>query len=485
MPMDCPDIAMLNRLLAGGLPAEVEQRLSEHLDQCTVCRKRLERAAVSDQTLNDVARNLRGSGELTDAMKRVLVKCTSDPNIMTVGSDEESSHDEALESGFRRAAKFRVKPITLTAGSRLGNYELIEEIGRGGMGVVWKARDPQQDRIVAIKVLSSQVLSDATARQRFLREARAVGAVKHRNVVAMYGVEESPVPYLVMEFVDGPSLRTHLARKGPLDPLTVLRIALQIAKGLEASHAQGVTHRDIKPANIVLDIPTGRVKLTDFGLAHIDGDARLTHIGFVSGTPAYMSPEQAMGDPIDHRSDLFSLGSVLYAMVTGQSPFDDDRTFAGERTFAALDRVRSTEPESAQSINPEVPSSLSDLIRWLHSKDPKNRPSSAAEVARILKQQLDHLRQASPIATTAEDSQRIAFIDEKTDVTSTGGRPAPTASLTDCAIQQVVRPTRRYMFIVVGAVLCVLLLVCMNSYFRDQGFADALPSRSPPSTAVR
>ena len=470
MPKDCPDTALLKRLVAGGLSPEREQLLSEHLDQCEKCRDRLEHVAAGDRTLNDVARNLKGSRELTDSMKRVIEKCTSDPLIMTVGSVSERN-EEPTEGQIAERRQHRnqtrslsqipdVKAVTLAPGIRLGTYELVEEIGRGGVGVVWKARDLQFDRFVAIKILNSQVLPDETARQRFLREARAVGAVNHRNVVKMYGVEESPVPYLVMELVDGPSLRTHLARKGPLDLPTILRIGLQIANGLEASHACGVTHRDIKPANIVLDIPTGRVKLTDFGLAHIEGDIRLTLVGFVSGTPSYMSPEQAMGDTIDHRSDLFSLGSVLYAMSTGQSPFDDDRTFAGQRTFAALERVRIADPAPAQSINPKVPSSLSDLIRWLHSREPGNRPSSAAEVARILKQQLDQLKQTTPSAAPVEDSQRFQINDLVLS-------PTPTAPCPELPNPPAVRTTRRDIVIAAAELVSLTLLVFLNQYFQN------------------
>ena len=424
MPMtNCPDVAMLNSLLAGGLSGEQEQQMSDHLDRCVECRDRLERAAAGDRTLRDVARNLRGSRELTDSVKRVIQKCSSDPSILLGGGIVDPSGDSAvltdqlLDTGLQptRANRQHTLPttpaFTVKPGSRLGSYVILEEIGRGGMGVVWKARDPERNRLVAIKVLEIQVLADETARKRFLREARAVASVSHRNVVTMYGVEESPVPYLVMEFVDGPSLRTHLARKGPLDLMTVLRIALQIANGLEASHARGVTHRDIKPANIVLDIPTGRAKLTDFGLAQIEGDVKLTHVGFIAGTPAYMSPEQAMGESVDHRSDLFSLGTVIYAMATGRSPFDDDRT------QMALDRVCAATPDSPQAINPSIPSSLSDLIQWLHAKDPANRPGSAAEVSQILRRQLEQLKQSEEKAKSSPASSGSGVMSRSSDKT--------------------------------------------------------------------
>jgi serine/threonine protein kinase len=394
---ECPDIALLHQVLEGGLTAELEQLVGAHLEQCAVCRKRLEQAAVSDQTLNAVARNLRGTVELTDSVKNVIEKCSSDPQMMvsqsgrTPGTHERQANfqNDTIRTRQMHRHPRGMSPVTrgkqemVAIGDRLGPYEILEEIGRGGVGVVWKAYDRSRQRLVALKVLDRRVMVDSVCRQRFLREATAVRFVDHQNVVTMYGVEESPVPYLVMEFVDGPSLRSYLVQQGTLDQTAVLRIGLQIANGLAALHGQGVTHRDVKPANIVLDLPTGQAKLTDFGLARTEGDSRLTMDGFVAGTPAFMSPEQAAGEQVDFRSDLFSLGSVLYVMATGRSPFDDDRT------LAALERVNKTEPPSPQSINPDVPSSLSDLIQRLHSKQPGNRPDSAAEVAGLLQQQLD------------------------------------------------------------------------------------------------
>lgn len=426
---ECPDIALLNQVLEGGLSAELEQSVGAHLEQCAVCRKRLEQAAAGDQTLNAVARNLRGTVALTDSVKNVIEKCATDPQMMVSHSERTPWAHERQVNVQNDTIRTRLKlrdprgmPLatasqqdSLAIGDRLGTYEILEEIGRGGVGVVWKAYDRSRKRLVALKVLDRRVMLDSVCRERFFREATAVRFVNHQNVVTMYGAEESPVPYLVMEFVDGPSLRSYLVQQGILDQSAVLRIGLQIANGLAALHAQGVTHRDVKPANIVLDLPTGQAKLTDFGLAQTEGDPRLTLDGFVAGTPAFMSPEQASGDQVDFRSDLFSLGSVLYVMATGRSPFDDDRT------LAALERVNKTEPPLPQSINPDVPSSLSDLIQWLHSKQPANRPDSAAEVAGLLQLQLeqrtgpkcfaelelaDHVPRAAPQVSRPADRPR-------------------------------------------------------------------------------
>ncbi len=407
--MNCPDIIVLNQLLGGSLDLEVEEILSKHIEVCSNCRDRLERAAGSERTLRAVERNLRGTGELSDTERNLIETCASASDSNLFLGEVEAADTHERQSSHTRPSPSRSDPlaIPLGPGSRLGTYEILEQLGRGGMGVVWKARDPHRDRFVAIKVLEGQVMALASERSRFLREARAAGSVEHHNVVRMYGVEETPVPCLIMEYVDGPSLKTYLAKAGPLDLPKVLQIGMQIAHGLAALHAKKVTHRDIKPANLMIEEATGLVKLTDFGVAHIDGDSQVTLEGCVSGTPAYMSPEQAKGDDADHRSDLFSLGSVLYTMATGQSPFGD------ERTFAALIRVRDSEPLPPQAINPKVPSSLSNLIRRLHSKDPNKRPHSAAEVARLLHMQLEQLRQSgSPSGEEGHASQADIAVEQ-------------------------------------------------------------------------
>jgi serine/threonine protein kinase len=212
---------------------------------------------------------------------------------------------------------------------RLGHNEVREVVGRGGMGVVLKAFDETLHRVVAIKVMAPRLATSATARRRFTREARAAAAVTHDHIVTIHAVEESgALPYIVMQFVSGASLQDRLDRTGPLSLPEVLRIGMQAASGLAAAHAQGLVHRDIKPANILLENGVERVKLTDFGLARATDDASLTQSGRVAGTPAFMSPEQAEGKSVGHRSDLFSLGSVLYALCTGRPPFRADTSMA-------------------------------------------------------------------------------------------------------------------------------------------------------------
>jgi WD40 repeat protein len=271
---------------------------------------------------------------------------------------------------------------------RLGHYEVLEVVGRGGMGIVLRAFDDKLHRVVAIKVLAPQLASSAPARQRFVREARAAAAVTHDNIIDIHAVEDTgPVPFLVMQFIHGCSLQQKLDRAGPLPVKEVLRIGLQTAAGLAAAHAQGLVHRDVKPANILLENRVERVKITDFGLARAVDDASLTQSGFVAGTPAYMSPEQAQGARVDHRTDLFGLGSVLYTLCAGHPPF------RAETSLAVLKRVCEDTPRSLREVNPDIPDWLEAIIARLHAKDPAGRFQTAAEVADLLGRHLAHLQQ--------------------------------------------------------------------------------------------
>jgi hypothetical protein len=271
---------------------------------------------------------------------------------------------------------------------RLGHYEVLEVVGQGGMGVVLRAFDAKLHRVVAIKALLPALASSGSARQRFVREAQASAAVTHDHVIDIHAVEDQgPVPYLVMQFIDGPTLQEKLDRGGPLPPKEVLRIGLQVAAGLAAAHAHGLVHRDVKPANILLENGVERVRITDFGLARTVDDASLTQSGFIAGTPAYMSPEQANGAKIDHRSDLFSLGSVLYTLCAGHAPF------RAETTMAVLRRVCDDTPRPLREVNPDIPDWLAAIIARLHAKDPAGRFRSAAEVAELLGKYLAHLQQ--------------------------------------------------------------------------------------------
>lgn len=262
---------------------------------------------------------------------------------------------------------------------RIGHYEVLEILGRGAFGIVFRAFDDRLQRVVAVKVLAPELAATSPARKRFLREARSSAAVRHENVVQVHAVEEQPLPYLVMEYVPGETLQDRIDRKGPLEAAEIAHIGQQIAEGLAAAHAIGLIHRDIKPANVLIgNGPREYVKLTDFGLARAADDASMSQSGLITGTPMFMSPEQARGEHLDHRTDLFSLGSVLYAMACGRPPF------RAANALAVLKRVNEDTPRPIAEINPEIPDSLGEVISRLHVKDPAERFQTAQEVANLL-----------------------------------------------------------------------------------------------------
>jgi serine/threonine protein kinase len=279
---------------------------------------------------------------------------------------------------------------------KLDAYEIMEVIGRGGMGVVLKALDTKLQRIVAIKVLAPQMATNSMAVKRFLREARAAAAVSHDHVITIFAVEEDERhPYLVMECIVGQSLQQKIDRSSPFRLNETLRIGMQIASGLAAAHKQGLVHRDIKPANILLENGVERVKITDFGLARAIDDVGMTQTGQIAGTPQYMSPEQAMGERVDARSDLFSLGSVLYSMCTGRPAFRADTA------VAVLRRVCDDTPRPIREINPEVPDWLVGIIDRLLEKRPQDRFQTASEVAELLNNCLAWQRQPDGVRPPA------------------------------------------------------------------------------------
>ncbi len=261
---------------------------------------------------------------------------------------------------------------------RIGHYDVLQILGKGGFGIVFRAFDDMLQRVVALKVLAPAIAATSPARKRFSREARSSAKVRHENVIQVYAVEEHPVPYLVMEFIPGESLQQRLDRVGPLETPEIVQIGRQIAEGLAAAHATGLIHRDIKPGNVLLESGHQRVKISDFGLARAADDASLSQSGVLAGTPMYMAPEQARGDSLDHRADLFSLGSVLYIMASGRPPF------RASTTYAVLKRVVDDTPRPIREVIPEVPQWLCDIIARLHAKKPEERFQSAREVADVL-----------------------------------------------------------------------------------------------------
>src|SRR5579863_8498006 len=271
---------------------------------------------------------------------------------------------------------------------RFGRYEIVGELGRGAMGVVYNARDPQIDRVVAIKTVSlwgQEPEEEAEFRMRFMNEAQAAGRLHHSGIVSIFDLGESPEnhdPYIVLEYVSGESLSRILSREKKLPLATALKLAEEIAEALDYAHAQGVVHRDIKPANILVT-ETGHAKIADFGIAKLN----LVHFtipGKVLGTPAYMAPEQLSGEDSDGRSDLFSLGVILYVMVTGHSPFQ------GNSATTVCYKVVNREPVPASALNLDLPRALDAVISHAIAKDPDARYQRGSDFAADLQTLRQH-----------------------------------------------------------------------------------------------
>jgi regulation of enolase protein 1 (concanavalin A-like superfamily) len=391
----CPSADRWHAHLRGELPADALAELAAHLDACPACQHTVEALASDADSLFDVARRV---GQDTPTHETAL-------HDAILAAQAHSSTAAVSTNDF----PFLDPPAAPGQLGRLGHYTILEVVGRGGMGIVLKALDERLQRVVAVKVLGPQYAANAAARQRFQREAKAVAAVSHDHVVPIYHVDESGgVPYLVMPLIVGRSLEERIEQDGPLPLAELLRIGMQVAAGLAAAHAQGITHRDIKPANILLENGVERVKITDFGLARAVDDVTVTQSGVIAGTPLYMSPEQARGEAlIDARSDLFSLGSVLYAMATGRPPF------RATGSMAVLKRVCDEAPRPIRQVNPDMPDWLEAIVGKLHAKWPGDRFQSAQELADLLGQHLAHLQaprrvpSPAPIRDPAREPVRL------------------------------------------------------------------------------
>ncbi len=286
-----------------------------------------------------------------------VLEADEEPQSTVEHSDDNALYGESHEAhGYKYLLDYLNASNKPGSFGRLGHYEIMSVVGRGAFGTVLQAFDEKLQRLVAIKVMARELAVTSPARKRFMREAQASAGIRHENVVSVFAVEEQPLPYLVMEFVPGQTLNQYLIDHGPLEISTVLSLGRQIAEGLAAAHSQGLIHRDIKPSNILLEpSPSNRVKITDFGLARAADDASLTQSGVIAGTPMFMAPEQALGQKLDQRADLFSLGSVLYQMVSGRPPF------RANNTVAALKRVTEDTPRSIREIIPETRSGFAIL----------------------------------------------------------------------------------------------------------------------------
>jgi serine/threonine protein kinase len=357
----CPSSEDLRHYALGECDEPEGRRIEEHLNRCPACEETLAEFDSADDTL---VRHLplvasadaeEGPGWL-DRLRRLPQTPNADEEAPPAGDGDQPS-------------------------DFLGSYRLLGCIGRGGMGIVYRAMHNQLDRVAALKVLSPHLVASAAARARFDREIQIVGRLEHSGIVrASDAGREGRVAYLVMEYIDGIDLARLVRRGGPLNAPEACEAARQMAEALAAAHAIGAVHRDVKPSNVMLD-RAGRAKLLDFGLAHLSAEAatdRETTLGRLLGTLDYLAPEQAEGEPLDHRADVYGLGATLFFLLTGRPPhgYSDDRPL-----LAQLRRIAEHDPPPPASLRPDLPAELNELVARLLARRPEDRPASAAEVA--------------------------------------------------------------------------------------------------------
>jgi serine/threonine protein kinase len=364
---------VLYELLDERLSGEDARRVEDHLSSCENCRETLREIAGQDHWWNETVEVLSDSALRTPSR---------------LPREDQSIHMDRSADWI--LPLLEACPDTPGALGRLDDYLVHGVIGQGGMGVVLRGVDPHLNRPVAIKVLSPHLAGVGAARARFMREAQAAAAIVHPSIVPIYSVANSArLPYLVMPCIQGGNLQQRIEREGPLELDQLLLIGVQIAEGLAAAHRHGVIHRDIKPANILIEEGNGRVLISDFGLARALDDASLTVSGMIAGTPQYMSPEQARGEPIDARTDLYSLGSLLYALATGRPPFRADSP------LAVLRKISDTRPRPIHHVNERLPAWLDTLVSQLMKTDRDKRVESAEKATELLREAHAHVRNPS------------------------------------------------------------------------------------------
>jgi len=287
---------------------------------------------------------------------------------------------------------------------KYGRYEIVSELGRGAMGMVYQAHDPQINRMVALKVLREDRLTTEDYVQRFLKEATAIGRLSHPGIVTVYDIgQDHGTIYIAMEFLEGQSM-DQLVKAGNLSLTDIVDIGIQIAQALHYAHTRGIIHRDIKPPNIICT-PENILKVTDFGIAHIDDPdgQQMTRAGEILGTPVYMAPEQVMGQTVDGRSDLYSLGVILYELTTGHRPFK------GENLTAVFRAITQDDPVPPDQLNPDIPPALSKLILKAMARKPEDRFRSGQEMSELLSNCLNVQSQeafSETIIQTVPEKQR-------------------------------------------------------------------------------
>lgn len=466
MTTPCPSTNELQGLVNGSLSDSEADHLQLHLERCEACQSALQEIVADGDFWESVAENLSDGEAAGPGLERVVEEL------------QQQSPEDAEEMGEAIELKlsFIDPPTEPGTIGRLKHYDILRVAGRGGMGIVLKAFDRTLRRVVAVKMLAPHLAGNGQARQRFVREGRAAAGICHEHVVTIHAVEEAP-PFIVMQYVQGETLEGRIHRNGSLEVREAIRIAKQIAEGLAAAHTQGVVHRDIKPANILLENGVARVRITDFGLARAVDDASLTQSGVVAGTPQYMAPEQANGDAVDERADLFSLGSVLYTMLAGHAPF------RATTTMGVLKRLCDNTARPIREINPDVPDWLVIMINHLHAKRPADRYQSAQEVADVLERGLAAMQNGAaptvdlPTLSAALASEASAVGDRvadgvDTDAAETVMNQESRAAMSPADFKRITsgwmfRPVPQWMiFVIVG--------VCVTPFAPSAGVLAAV-----------
>jgi len=339
--------------------------------------------------------------------------------------------------------------------SNIGPYEILAEIGSGGMGIVYQARKPPLERLIALKVLPENLARNKQLVASFHREARIAAGLNHPNIVSIYEVSETAPYYIAMEWVEGETLEQLLARAGTLDPARAAWVLQQVASALDYAHARGVVHRDIKPSNILINRELDKIILTDFGIAQAAEATQHTRTGIVLGTPGYIAPERVKGETATPASDIYSLGIALFEMLTGVQPFRADTP------FAVLHQQVTMPPPSPRKFNPQLPTKVEGVIRKALAKDPAQRYATAGELARDFALATDVQNPVSPttVAPANRDSSSEATrplavgFDDKTQRT-----PASVAPVIK-SLGQSPRQLQPHPAILAGAIVLVALIV--------------------------
>lgn len=337
--------------------------VAQHLGECSRCRE-----YVSEKHAEE---------GLDEKIVLDLSLQVSHPNLVTTAKSDSFEPSPKYNPEHWAELDLLDPPTADGAIGGLMKYDVLEVRGRGGMGVVLKGYDRQLKRVVAIKLMSRRLMQSDKSLKRFEREAILAASINHPNVVTIHGVESHRgFPFIVMEYVEGQSLAQRISDRGKLSVVETVRLSSQIASGLAAAHSRGVIHRDIKPANIMLEDGIERVKITDFGLARIaQENSDLTSLGEAIGTPLYMSPEQVEGVELTTATDVFSLGCVMHAMLTGRSPF------VGGHQLKVVQRIVNEQPTPLDKIDPAIPQSLASMVTRMLEKDPRARTISASDIA--------------------------------------------------------------------------------------------------------